>query len=177
MKTKKEQTPNTSEPLYKRIKAHVGRPPKFETAGDLLEMLVRYCEYCDANPIKVNVRSKMKRNSNTGDSSELGNVTIKRPYTLDGFCLFAGILMPWATFKNNAKRRKDWSDFEIVINACEQVIRDQQITGAMIGVYSERLTARLNGISDRIEHDVNAQQTTISFDDYCKMMRGENIES
>lgn len=177
MKPKKEQTPNnTPEPLYKRIKAHVGRPPKFETAGDLFDKLIEYCEYCDANPMKVDVRSRMKRSNSRGDSSELGNVTVKRPYTLDGFCLFAGILMPWATFKNNAKRRKDWADFEIVINACEQVIRDQQITGAMIGVYSERLTARLNGITDKQELDVNARSTTVDFDTYVKMLRGENIE-
>lgn len=168
METKKE-------PIYKRVKAHIGRPPKFETAGDLLDKLFEYCEYCDANPIKVDVRSKMRRNSK-GDSTELGNVTIKRPYTLDGFCLFAGILMPWATFKNNAKRRKDWADFEIVINACEQTIRDQQVTGAMIGLYSERLTARLNGIADKQELDVNSRQTNITFDEYVRMLNGETIE-
>lgn len=177
METKKEQkTPNTPEPLYKRIKAHIGRPPKFETSGELFDKLIEYCDYCDANPIKVDVRSKMRRNSNTGDSSELGNQTIKRPYTLDGFCLFAGILMPWATFKNNAKRRKDWADFEIVINACEQVIRDQQITGAMIGVYSERLTARLNGIADKQELDAKVRSTTVDFDTYVRMLNGEHIE-
>lgn len=142
-----------------------------------MNKLLEYCEYCDANPIKVDVRSKMKRNSKSGDSSELGNVTIKRPYTLDGFCLFAGILMPWATFKNNAKRRKDWADFEIVINACEQTIRDQQVTGAMIGIYSERLTARLNGITDKQELEVNSRQTNITFDEYVRMLRGENIDS
>lgn len=169
METKKE-------PIYKRIKAHIGRPPTFATAGDLLDKLFEYCEYCDANPIKMNVRSKMKRSSDKGDASELGNVQVQRPYTLDGFCLFAGILMPWATFKNNAKRRKDWADFEIVITACEQVIRDQQITGAMIGVYSERLTARLNGITEKQELDVNARSTTVDFDTYVKMLRGENIE-
>lgn len=172
----KKETIKQPEPLYKRIKAHIGRPPKFETAGDLFDKLIEYCEYCDANPIKVDVRSKMKRNSNTGDSSELGNTSIKRPYTLDGFCLFAGILMPWATFKNNAKRRVDWADFEIVINACEQVIRDQQITGAMIGVYSERLTARLNGIAEKQELDAKVRSTTVDFDTYVRMLNGEHIE-
>lgn len=177
MNTKKEQkTPNTAEPLYKRIKAHIGRPPKFETAGDLFDKLVEYCEYCDANPMTVDVRSKMKRNSSRGDTSELGNMTIKRPYTLDGFCLFAGIFSTWAQFKSNAKRREDWADFETVINACEQVIRDQQITGAMIGVYSERLTARLNGIADKQELDAKVRSTTVDFDTYIKMLRGESIE-
>lgn len=84
--------------------------------------------------------------------------------------------MPWATFKNNAKRRKDWADFEIVINACEQTIRDQQVTCAMIGLYSERLTARLNGIADKQELDAKVRSTTVDFDTYVKMLRGENIE-
>lgn len=70
METKKE-------PIYKRIKGHVGRPPKFETAADLLDKLFEYCEYCDANPIKMNERSKMKRSSDKGDASELGNVQVQ----------------------------------------------------------------------------------------------------
>lgn len=164
-------------PIYKCIKGHIGRPPKFTTAGDLLDKLIEYCEFCDSNPIKMDVRHKMKRSSDKGDAAESGNVQVQRPYTLDGFCLFAGILMPWATFKNNAKRRKDWTDFEIVINACEQTIRDQQVTGAMIGVYSERLTARLNGITDKQELEVNSRQTNITFDEYVRMLRGENIDS
>lgn len=176
MKTKQEPIATQKDPLYKHVKARLGRPPKFETAAELLDKLVEYCEYCDANPIKMDDRRKMRKSSKNGDTSELGNINVSRPYTLDGFCLYAGIFSTWAQFKSNAKRREDWAEFETVINACEQVIRDQQITGAMIGAYSERLTARLNGISDKIEHDVNAQQTTISFEDYCKMMRGEEIE-
>lgn len=173
---KHETIATQKDPLYKHVKARLGRPPKFENAAELLDKLVEYCEYCDANPIRMDDRRKMRKSNKNGDTSELGNITVSRPYTLDGFCLYAGIFSTWSQFKSNAKRREDWADFEIVINACEQVIRDQQITGAMIGSYSERLTARLNGISDKIEHDVNAQQTTISFDDYCKMLRGENIE-
>lgn len=168
------------EPLYKRVRNKIGRPPTFDTAEELLDRLVDYCEDCDRNPIKIDVRSKMKRTSKDGgnsDTSEANNMTVKRPYTLDGFCLFAGIFMPWATFKNNARRRKDWAEFEIAINTCEAVIRDNQITGAMIGVYSERLTARLNGIADRVEAEVEQRQTTISFEQYCRMLRGETIEN
>jgi hypothetical protein len=85
-------------------------------------------------------------------------------------------LTPWATFKRDCGRRADAEEFAIVINACEQCVRDQQITGAMIGVYSERLTARLNGITEKQELDVKARSTTVDFDTYVKMLRGENIE-
>jgi hypothetical protein len=56
-------------------------------------------------------------------------------------------------------------------------VRDQQVTGAMIGLYSERLTARLNGITDKQELEVNSRQTNITFDEYVRMLRGEKIDS
>lgn len=164
----------TAEPIYR--KTRIGRPPLFETADQLWDKALEYFAYCDANPIKINARNKMKRSEKNGDGAETGYEYTTRPYTLDGLCLWCNINMPWATFKNNAKRRDDWADFEIVINACEQTIRDQQVTGAIIGTFSERLVARLNGIEDKSKVEVNQRQTTVSWEEYQAMLRGEKIE-
>lgn len=159
-------------PLYKRVR--IGRPPLFETAADLWAKACEYFEYCDSNPLKVDVKQKMRRGKD--DYAEQGQGTIARPYTLDGLCLYCNILMPWATFKHNCSRRADKEEFEIVINACEQSVRNQQVVGAMIGAYSERLTARLNGISDKYEVNNDQRQTTLTFEQYAALLRGEQIE-
>ncbi len=171
MKTKQTQT--TANDVEPRKRVRVGRPPLFETADDLWAKAIEYFEYCDKHPLKVDVKTKLKRGRD--ESAEQGQQTVSRPYTLDGLCLYCNILMPWATFKQHCNRRADSEAFGIVINACEATVRDQQVTGAMIGAYSERLTARLNGITERQELEVNQRQTTISFDDYVKMLNGEKV--
>lgn len=166
METKKE-------PIYKRVK--IGRPAKFPTAEDLWREALAYFNWCDDNPIMTTNKRKKSR-SDTSESQSMEQEPVSRPYTLDGLCLWCNILTPWATFKRDCGRRADAEQFAIVINACEQVIRDQQITGAMIGVYSERLTARLNGIADKQELDAKVRSTTVDFDTYVRMLNGEHIE-
>lgn len=166
METKKE-------PIYKRVK--IGRPAKFPTAEDLWREALAYFDWCDDNPIMTNNKRKKSR-SETSESQSMEQEPVSRPYTLDGLCLWCNILTPWATFKRDCGRRADAEDFAIVINACEQCVRDQQVTGAMIGLYSERLTARLNGITDKQELEVNSRQTNITFDEYVRMLNGETIE-
>ena len=160
-------------PIYKRVK--IGRPAKFPTAEDLWREALAYFDWCDENPITTNNKRKKSR-SDTSESQSMEQEPVSRPYTLDGLCLWCNILTPWATFKRDCGRRADAEDFAIVINACEQCVRDQQVTGAMIGLYSERLTARLNGITDKQELEVNSRQTNITFDEYVRMLNGETIE-
>ena len=162
-------------PIYKRVK--IGRPAKFPTAEDLWREALAYFDWCDDNPITTNNKRKKSRSEKNGDGQTIEQEPVSRPYTLDGLCLWCNILTPWATFKRDCGRRADAEQFAIVINACEQCVRDQQVTGAMIGIYSERLTARLNGITDKQELEVNSRQTNITFDEYVRMLRGENIDS
>lgn len=166
METKKE-------PIYKRVK--IGRPAKFPTAEDLWREALAYFNWCDDNPIMTTNKRKKSR-SDTSESQSMEQEPVSRPYTLDGLCLWCNILTPWATFKRDCGRRADAEQFAIVINACEQTIRNQQVTGAMIGIYSERLTARLNGITDKQELDAKVRSTTVDFDTYVRMLNGEHIE-
>ena len=167
-----------TEQQIERIKKHIGRPPKFETADDLLQAAMGYFKECDANPMKSVVRDKKSARTAKQDTkaAEKQFEEVPRPYTLDGLCLYCGIFMPWATFKQHCRERKNWDDFRIVIQACEQIIRDQQVAGALINLYDSRLVARLNGITDKTEVDVNAKQTSLPFEEYVKMLRGEGVK-
>lgn len=162
------------EKIYHRFKT--GRPAIFETAEDLWRAALKYFKWCDEHPMQVSVRDKKKASSNGDKSAEKQYEDVPRPYTLDGLHIFINMHTPWNVFKANCRKRKDADEFNTVISACEMCVRDQQVGGAMIGLYSERLTARLNGITDKVELDNKVRQTTLTFDEFQRLLNGEKID-
>lgn len=137
------------------IASKVGRPPKFKTPLELAEIADKYFAWCEANPIETSKR-KLVGAKQTGKGSEAKSdetvFTAKRPYTLDGFCLFANI-PHWPMFKQTKKYQT--KEFLTVIYAIEATIRDQQVSGAAVGIFNSNLVARLNGIADKVDNTVN----------------------
>jgi hypothetical protein len=131
------------------IASRVGRPPKFKTPLELAEIADKYFAWCEANPIETS-RRRLVGAKQTGKGSEAKSdetvFTAKRPYTLDGFCLFANI-SDWNAMKK--KRTYKTQEFVGVIYAIEATIRDQQVSGAAVGIFNSNLVARLNGIADK----------------------------
>lgn len=161
--TSAELIPNVpSEPLQH---IRLGRPPRFKEPKELLLCLYDYAEWCSNNPIRVQQLTK--------DGVEY--VEKQRPLTLDGLCLWCNILAPWATFKYDyTKKRADGEAFSIVISACEAAIRNQQVTGAMIGIFSERLVARLNGIADKLDMTAKVEtKPAMTYEQFCEQCRIE----
>lgn len=136
-------------PPKEKTKHAGGRPPKFKTPDELEKLAEEYFAWCEANPIKIykrkdaSARQAAKNGSSAGSAEN--EMYITRPYTLDGFCLWSNI-GDWTSFKSSAAYQSD--EFRGVIYAIEQTIRDQQVSGAMVGMYNSNLTARLNGIAD-----------------------------
>jgi hypothetical protein len=71
---------------------------------------------------------------------------IRRPYTIDGLGLWLEIY-DWRHFR--AYHQDD--EFSPVIRALEARVRDQQVSGAVVGMYNANLVARLNGISESVQ--------------------------
>ena len=65
--------------------------------------------------------------------------------TLDGYCNFAGI-GDWRRMKQTYANDEGFAD---AIALVERLIRDQQVSGAMVGLYKENIVSRINGITDR----------------------------
>ena len=133
----------------------VGRPPKFKNAKMLWESAVAYFEWADSHPISLEGGSYIYRRMVKGND-ELkkaeNNGTAPRPYTLAGLCTHAGIRKHWADFrKEYAQKGEEFSD---VLNAIENIIRTQQVEGAMVNLYNANLTARINGITDRTQTEL-----------------------
>lgn len=127
-----------------------GRPPKFKTPEELLEKAEGYFQYCDTHPIEVWQRKAAAANQSakngSGVKSDEGTMYIRRPYTLDGLGLWLEIY-DWRHFR--AYHQDD--DFFPVIRALEARVRNQQVSGAVVGMYNANLVARLNGISESVQ--------------------------
>ena len=131
-----------------------GRPPKFKTPEELQEKAEVYFQYCDTHPIEVWQRKAAAANQSakngSGVKSDEGTMYIRRPYTLDGLGLWCGIAN-WRDFRANHAS----DEFSTVIRTLEARVRDQQVSGAVVGMYNANLVARLNGISESVQVEGN----------------------
>lgn len=75
------------------------------------------------------------------------------PFTQESLCLDLGISQEtWI------KWRKDRDDLSEVITRVDSIIRDQKMTGAIVGAYNHNIIARDLGLSDK--QDVTANVVT-----------------
>lgn len=72
------------------------------------------------------------------------------PYTLDGFCVFCYKNYGCA---NQYFHNKDglYNDFVTICSHIKQEIRENQITGGLIGAYNPSITQRLNNLVEKTE--------------------------
>lgn len=139
----------------------IGKPPLYPNPQDLWDKAVEYFNWSIEHPIPIVNKSTKHRNF-TSRGSEDGNgeevQTAPRPFTLYGFCAWCSIAN-WTEFKHSAAHRTE--DYLRVVRAIEDTITQQQLDGGLTGLYNSNLTARLNGISDKIEQvsDVRTQMT------------------
>lgn len=154
------------------IVSRVGRPPLYPDPEDLARVADEYFQWCDDNPFETATRKLVgaKQTGKGGEAkSDETKFTTRRAYTLDGFCLFARI-SDWSSFKS-AEAHSD-AEYLAVIHAIEQTIRDQQVSGALAGVFNSNIVARLNGIADKTDLNVNTEQQQ-SAEDALKALKGQ----
>lgn len=118
-----------------------GRKFKFKDAAELNKACMDYFIWCEQNPIRGQ-RFIKKDNGETETRDEM----YPRPFTFEGMCEHIGV-SDWTLFVANNKEREGFAEvFAYVRNK----IRRNQIEGAMVGLYRENLTARLNGIAENM---------------------------
>lgn len=131
------------------IASRVGKPPLYPNPLDLAKVADEYFDYCDRTPVETSTRKLVgaERSAKNGNKAKSDEVVFsaKRAYTLDGFCLYAGI-GDWSSFKKAEAHQGE--EYRGVIYAIEQTIRDQQVTGSLVGLFNANIVARLNGLAD-----------------------------
>lgn len=124
----------------------------YDKPKDLWNDAIKYFEWADNNPVKCSVstsKTKRSRKNSTEENIQASTETTTRPYTFFGLAAFLGI-PDWYKFKMRYFAKEG---FEEVILTIENVIASQQVDNAMVGVFKEGLTARLNGIAENIKTD------------------------
>lgn len=122
-----------------------GRPRKWKSPDELIEKLEGYCKQCAETPLLVQDGMRNAKEAGKKDEQVRQMNRVVRPMTLDGYCNFAGI-SDWSKTKQTYANEEGFSEAFALV---ERVIRDQQVSGAMVGLYKENIVSRINGITDR----------------------------
>lgn len=133
-----------------KLRAKHGRDKIFGDADLLRREAEAYFEWCDSHPL---YRAELVKYQ--GAAEEVG-VTLGRPYTIEGLTRYLGVSGGYfraakANLRDRIERGKaEVKEIELLetIESIEQVVRTQQLEGAMVGIFSPNLVARLNGIAD-----------------------------
>jgi len=83
---------------------------------------------------------------------------LEPPLTMEGFelyCFRNKIISDLSHYFANLDNR--YSDFVAICSLIRKTIREDQITGGMVGQYNPSITQRLNGLTDKSEMVVKEQ--------------------
>ena len=85
------------------------------------------------------------------------NLKINKPLTIISFCHYVGI--DCQTYYNhvNGEYKDVQPELFDVFIYIQEAIKDEQITGAALNIYNERIVSKLNGLSDTINVQVTEQ--------------------
>lgn len=120
-----------------------GRKPMFATPEDLWEACTEYFEWIVDNPLK-----KCEAFAYQG-VVELKDIPLMRAMTIGGLCIFLDIAR---TTWDDYRARKDYYS---VVNAIEEIIRDQKFSGAAAGLLNANIIARDLGLKDSTASEVS----------------------
>lgn len=129
--------------LWKKRSKH-GRDALFADAQLLWEQAVKYFEWCDDNPLYESDHMVVNKSLKEIDKP------LKRPYTLQGLCIYLGCGSTWwRDFKKNPKTYI--GDFPSVMEQIEEVIYEQKFAGAAVGQFNSNIIARDLGLAEKKE--------------------------
>jgi hypothetical protein len=130
--------------IWKNVK--MGAPPVFDTKEALWAKAQEYFEYCDNTPIKV--KDWVGKDAIQVDRPK------PTPYSLAGFCVFAGASRNWFKELRKAKKEKGDHDFLAVCSLIEDICFNQQYNGATTGIYNHNIVSRALGLSEQTEQKI-----------------------
>lgn len=137
-----------------KLRTKHGRDKLFSSPELLWEAACEYFQWCDDNPWIKSKKQTYDKGEFSGETNE--EIPTQRPYTRKGFLIYIDASENWL---QEFKKKAD-SNFLGVIEKIENIIDNQQIDGAMVGVFNSNLVARIQGIKEQSEVSTN---TVISF--------------
>lgn len=138
-----------------KLRSKHGRDKLFANPVLMWEAASEYFEWCDNNPLMEAVVQKRKINRDE-EIIELIDCPKKRPYTMQGLCLYLGCSTEF--FRHFEENNKDASDFMPIITRIRETIYNHKFTGAASGFFNANIIARDLGLVDKKQQDVKVEQ-------------------
>ena len=117
-------------------------PNRVNTVLEMYDMFEAYKKERKNNP-----RIKYHLNQRSGD---MVGEPLEVPLTMEGFEIFC-----WnkydLTISNYFNKKEEYKEFYTVCSRIRKEIREDQITGGMVGQYNPSITQRLNALKEQIE--------------------------
>jgi hypothetical protein len=129
----------------------VGKRKYIETPEKMWELFLQYKDYVKNNPIIV-------KDWVGKDAVDVYREK-ERPLTLDGFecwCYDNDIISDLSQYFANTEQR--YTDYQTICSRIRKAIRVDQIDGGMAGIYNPSITQRLNGLVEKSETTIKAEQ-------------------
>jgi len=121
---------------------------------ELWEMWESYKHHVKSNPKFLNVLNQR--------SGTIVPMPLEPPLTEDGFRAFCSRVYS-VTVKHYLENTEDrYEAFSSISARIREERRDDHLSGGMVGIYKENITARLNGLTDKVEQNINATITQIT---------------
>lgn len=130
--------------------AKVGRPRKIDTPQQLIEMFQAYKTYVKENP-----RHKYVMNQRTGD---MVAEPLECPLSIEGFQVYCYNKFECTVEHYLHNTNKSYDEYCVISAHIKREIRQDQISGGMVGQYNASLTARINGLTERVESTIISEQ-------------------
>ncbi len=136
---------------YPHLKSKVGRPLDF-TPDELLEACNSYFKWVVENPINEPTLHKLKCGK---DMEEVKQVALPklRPLTIGGLCIHLDICeTSWYSYLERPQ-------FVHITTRVKTIIKNNQLEGAIAGIYNPNIVARKLGLSDKQETTIKQPAT------------------
>ena len=146
-----------------KLRSKHGRDRLFADAEALWEAACEYFQWVDENPWMESKPMVVSHGMAAGSSVEMIQIPVKRPYTLQGLCLYLDCntayfrqfkaSMPSGQAKSN--------DFSTIIAKIEEVIYEQKFSGAASGFFNANIIARDLGLKEQTDVNLNDHRKTV----------------
>jgi hypothetical protein len=138
-------------------KRKFGPPKSIPTPKAFRSRFEEYYETTKGNPILVH--------DFVGKDGKDVHREKERPLTLEGFENYCCDYYDIETIQQYLENREGrYQEFVSVVSWVRRQIRQDQIEGGMAGIYQQNLTARINGISDKVESTVEQNVKVLNVD-------------
>ena len=143
------------------LRSKHGRDKLFATPELMWEAACDYFQWVDDNPFIEHKSMVVSIGDGMGSNIQMAEIPVKRPYTMQGICLYMDCGVSFLRNFKNCLGEND-KDFKSVIEKIEEVIYNQKFSGAASGFFNANIIARDLGLRDQTDMNVNDSRKAVA---------------